>query len=176
MSLPPLGILPTTFLLTYFSPVSLALALTGMLGPWVLAWLTPGLQVSTKISFPRTSLTLSTSNRFPSAFFPLYTALISGRHFLFMCEVLFYFFFFFFSFSFFPSRMSSPGGLVFHIPSSIPRTGVELPEPLCVRDIKEGIPSLGGKLHSIDPILLTPSCSPRVPHVSLPYWKNKNTF
>lgn len=75
----------------HFSPVSLALVLTGMLGPWVLAWLTPGLQVSTKISFPRTSLTLSTSNRFPSAFFPLYTALTSGRYFLFMCEVLFYF-------------------------------------------------------------------------------------
>lgn len=79
-------------------------------------------------------------------------------------------------------RMSNPGGLVFHIPSSIPRTGVELPEPLCDKDTGEGIPSLGGKLHLIDPILLTRSCSPRAPqcynssHVSLPYWKNKNTF
>lgn len=90
-----------------------------------------------------------------------------------MCEISFYFFF-----SLFPTRMSNPGGLVFHIPSSVPRTGVELLEPLCVRDTGEGIPSLGGKLHSIDPILLTHSCCPRVPqcyyssHVSLPYWKN----
>lgn len=179
MSLPPSGIHPTTFFLAYFSPVALAFEPAGMLGPWILACLAPCLQGTAKISFPRTPLTILL--KFPPFYqqslpiCQLSSSYSSNQWQIFLVYVWDFVLLFF---SLFPTRMSSPGGLVFHIPSSVPRTGVELPEPLCVRDTGEGILSLGGKLHSIDPILLTHSCRPRVPqcyyssHVSLPYWKN----